>query len=82
MTYRSDVDALDARHDAISHDLAAKTGYIGPHTYYALPGRMLVQGLSNAKDKGGITGMALYNNKGKKTEVEFLEDGKPKPEEK
>ena len=40
------------------------TGYIGPHTYYALPGRMLVQALSNDKDKGGVTGMALYNNKG------------------
>jgi methanethiol oxidase len=45
-------------------DLATRTGYIGPHTYYALPGRMLVQALSNNKDKGGVTGMALYNNKG------------------
>jgi selenium-binding protein 1 len=45
-------------------DLGAKTGYIGPHTYYALPGRMLVQALSNEKDKSGLTGMALYNNKG------------------
>ena len=45
-------------------DLVDKTGYLGPHTYYALPGRMLVQALSNAKDKGGATGMALYNNKG------------------
>jgi methanethiol oxidase len=45
-------------------DLSEKTGYIGAHTYYALPGRMLVQALSNAKDKGGVTGMAVYNNKG------------------
>jgi selenium-binding protein 1 len=45
-------------------DLAAKTGYIGPHTYYALPGRMLVQSLSNDKDKGGVTGIASYNNDG------------------
>ena len=45
-------------------DLAAKTGYIGPHTYYALPGRMIVQALSNEKDKGGVTGMAVYNNEG------------------
>jgi selenium-binding protein 1 len=45
-------------------DMAAKSGYLGPHTYYALPGRMLVQALSNTKDKGGVTGMALYNNKG------------------
>jgi methanethiol oxidase len=45
-------------------DMADRSGYLGPHTYYALPGRMLVQGLSNTKDKGGVTGMALYNNSG------------------
>jgi len=45
-------------------DLGDKSGYLGPHTYYALPGRMLVQALSNTKDKGGVTGMAVYNNKG------------------
>jgi selenium-binding protein 1 len=45
-------------------DLPEKTGYVGPHTYYALPGRMLVQALSNAKDRGGVTGFALYNNAG------------------
>ena len=45
-------------------DMADKSGYLGPHTYYAMPGRMLVQGLSNTKDKGGVTGMALYSNKG------------------
>src|SRR3989442_16022440 len=45
-------------------NLAEKTGYVGPHTYYALPGRMLVQALSNTRDKGGVTGIALYNNKG------------------
>ena len=45
-------------------DLGDKTGYLGPHTFYAMPGRMLIQSLSNTKDKGGVTGMALYNNKG------------------
>jgi selenium-binding protein 1 len=45
-------------------DLASRTGYLGPHTYYALPGRMLVQALSNNKDGSGVTGMALYNNNG------------------
>jgi methanethiol oxidase len=44
--------------------MPAKTGYVGPHTFYAMPGRMLVQGLSNTKDGGGITGMAVYSNKG------------------
>ena len=45
-------------------DLPKRTGYVGPHTFYALPGRMLVQALSNTKDHGGVTGMVLYNNKG------------------
>src|SRR5437016_9330832 len=45
-------------------DLPAKTKFVGPHTFYALPGRMLIGNLSNTADKGGVTGMALYNNKG------------------
>jgi selenium-binding protein 1 len=45
-------------------DLPAKSTFVGPHTFYALPGRMLIGNLSNAADKGGVTGMALYNNKG------------------
>ena len=45
-------------------DLTTKTGYVGPHTYYALPGRMVVQALSNDADKGGVTGFAIYNNRG------------------
>jgi methanethiol oxidase len=46
-------------------DFVAKSGFVGPHTFYATPGRMIVQGLSNAKDHGGATGIAVYNNKGK-----------------
>ena len=45
-------------------NLGEKTGYLGPHTFYAIPGRMLVGTLSNTKDKGGVTGMAVYSNKG------------------
>src|SRR5262249_35998426 len=45
-------------------DLTAKTGFVGPHTFYALPGRLIIGTLSNAKDKGGVTGLAVYNNKG------------------
>jgi selenium-binding protein 1 len=45
-------------------NLAAKTGFVGPHTFYAMPGRMLVQALSNTKDHGGVTGLVLFNNKG------------------
>ncbi|APV49398.1 selenium-binding protein [Betaproteobacteria bacterium GR16-43] len=45
-------------------DLGEKSGYLGPHTFYAVPGRMLIGTLSNTKDKGGVTGIAVYNNKG------------------
>ncbi|MDC8756883.1 selenium-binding protein SBP56-related protein [Janthinobacterium fluminis] len=45
-------------------DVAQKTGFAGPHTFYALPGRMLLGFLSNAADAGGVTGMAVYNNRG------------------
>ena len=45
-------------------DFAARSGLVGPHTYYALPGRMLIGALSNGKDNGGKTGMAVYSNKG------------------
>jgi methanethiol oxidase len=45
-------------------DLPAKSGFVGPHTFYALPGRVLIGNLSNTTDKGGVTGLALYNNKG------------------
>lgn len=45
-------------------DLTAKTGFVGPHTFYALPGRLLIGSLSNSSDRGGVTGLAVYNNKG------------------
>jgi methanethiol oxidase len=45
-------------------DFPEKTGFVGPHTFYALPGRMLVGALSNAKDHGGKTVMAVYSNDG------------------
>ena len=45
-------------------NMAAKTGFVGPHTFYAMPGRMLVQALSNTRDHGGVTGLVMFNNKG------------------
>ncbi|MGQ0674951.1 MAG: selenium-binding protein SBP56-related protein [Rhodospirillales bacterium] len=45
-------------------DMPERTGLIGPHTFYALPGRMMVQALSNTRDHRGVTGMAVYNNRG------------------
>src|SRR5947207_2308687 len=40
-------------------------GIVGPHTFFALPGRMLITGLSNDKDHGGRTALVEYNNEGK-----------------
>ena len=51
-------------HNEISDFVSASGGVVGPHTTYALPGRMLVTGLSNNKDHGGRTGMVEYSNDG------------------
>ena len=61
-TSRTNPAQAEARED--DHRPAAKTGYLGPHTFYAMPGPHAGAGLSNAKDKGGVTGIAVYNNKG------------------
>lgn len=45
-------------------EFAEKTGYVGPHTFYALPGRMMIQALSNTRTHSGETGIAIYNNDG------------------
>jgi selenium-binding protein 1 len=46
-------------------DYVAKTGgVVGPHTFYALPGRMLITGLSNAQDRGGRTAVTEFANDG------------------
>jgi selenium-binding protein 1 len=46
-------------------DFVAKSGgVVGPHTNYAMPGRMLLTGLSNNRDHGGRTGLVEYTNDG------------------
>ena len=52
-------------HNTIDDFVSASGGLVGPHTTYALPGRMMVTALSNSKDNGGRTGMAEYTNEGK-----------------
>jgi len=39
-------------------------GVVGPHTNYALPGRMMLTGLSNSADHGGRTALVEYTNAG------------------
>ncbi len=57
---------LEPRLANVIEDFTAATGgVVGPHTLYALPGRMLVTGLSNHMDHGGRTAMAEYTNDGR-----------------
>lgn len=44
--------------------VSASGGVVGPHSFYALPGRMLITGLSNNKDHGGKTALVEYTNAG------------------
>ncbi len=44
--------------------VARSGGVVGPHTSYALPGRMLLTGLSNNQDHHGRTGLVEYTNSG------------------
>jgi len=39
-------------------------GVVGPHGFYALPGRMLISALSNGEDDGGRTALVEYTNDG------------------
>ena len=39
-------------HKTIKNFVRKSGGVVGPHTHYALPGRMLITGLSNNKDPG------------------------------
>lgn len=50
-------------------DFVDKTGFVGPHTFYATPGRMMIQALSNKDTHDGQTGIAVYNNSGELVSV-------------
>ena len=48
----------------IDHFAETTGGAIGPHGAYALPGRVLIPCLSNAKDHGGKTALVEFGNDG------------------
>lgn len=56
-------DPARPRLDRILEDVPKTTGLTGPHTYYALPGRMLLSFLGSA-DGGTPAGMAEFTNDG------------------
>ena len=51
-------------HKTITDFVSSSGGVVGPHTQYALPGRMMVSGLSNNRDHGGSTALVEYSNEG------------------
>jgi len=51
-------------HKTINNFVADSGGVVGPHTTYAMPGTMMVSGLSNNKDNGGRTALVEYTNAG------------------
>ena len=51
-------------HKVITDFVAKSGGVVGPHTTYALPGRMMITGLSNNQDHGGRTALVEYTNDG------------------
>jgi selenium-binding protein 1 len=50
----------------------ASGGVVGPHTHYALPGRMLISGLSNEQDRGGRTALVEYTNDGRHVATHWM----------
>ena len=57
-------DPANPRIEKVLDDVPKVTGLSGPHTYYALPGRMLINFLG-AEDGGLPAGMAEFTNDGR-----------------
>lgn len=51
-------------HKTIETFVKDSGGVVGPHTFFALPGRMMITGLSNDEDHGGRTALVEYNDDG------------------
>jgi selenium-binding protein 1 len=64
--------AKPALTNTITDFVAKSGGVVGPHTTYALPGRMILTGLSNNKDNGGRTGLVEYSNDGKYIDTHWM----------
>ncbi len=58
----------------ISDFVEKSGGVVGPHTFYPLPGRMLISGLSN-RDGSGHTGLVEYNNQGEYVRTTWMPEG-------
>ncbi len=61
-------------HRVISDFVYRSGGVVGPHTTYALPGRMMISGLSNDRDHGGKTALVEYTNDGRYVSTHWMPD--------
>ncbi len=61
-------------HKTIGDFVAVTGGVVGPHTFYALPGRMLITGLSNNQDHGGRSALVEYTNDGEYVATHWIPD--------
>lgn len=52
-------------------------GVVGPHGFYALPGRMLIPALSNSEDWGGRTAVVEFSNQGNYITTHWMPDEAP-----
>ncbi len=59
-------------HKVIDDFVKTSGGVVGPHTNYALPGRMLLTGLSNNRDHGGRTALVEYTNDGQYVSTHWM----------
>jgi len=58
-------DPAEPRLYKVIDDFVSRSGgVVGPHTSYALPGRMMLSGISNSHDHGGRTALVEYTNEG------------------
>ncbi len=57
----------------VINDFVEKSGgMVGPHTFYAFPGKMMISALSNDKDHHGRTGLVEYSNEGEFVAAHWL----------
>ncbi len=52
--------------------VSATGGVVGPHSFFALPGRMIISALSNNADHGGRTALVEYTNEGEFVETYWM----------
>jgi selenium-binding protein 1 len=59
-------------HKVIDDFVKVSGGVVGPHSFFALPGRMMISALSNNKDHGGRTALVEYTNEGEFVETFWM----------